>query len=125
MVGEKPRETEKKVRNFLIATLHFGEPKANSMLFTAVHRLPSGRDSKNNIILRLSSLMDRDEVLEAAFKLPRGSGFSVVPDVPRSVSERRAMLLKELNEKPVAERKSYKLVYTKNYPFVTLVNRRR
>ena len=48
VVGEKPRETEKKVRNFLIATLHFGEPKANSMLFTAVHRLPSGRDSKNN-----------------------------------------------------------------------------
>lgn len=106
--------------DFLVSTLHLDKKQTVSMLFTAVHRLPGGRDNKNNIILRLSNLMDRDEILEAAYKLPKGSGFSVVPDVPRSVSERRSSLLRDLGDMPVGERKKYKLVYTKEFPFVVL-----
>ena len=54
------------------------------MIFTAVHGLPSGEPGRRNIILRLSNLVERDEIVRAATKLEPGSGYSVVPDLPPS-----------------------------------------
>jgi hypothetical protein len=53
------------------------------MLLTAVHCLPGGMDeNKRNCMVRLSNLMDRDEVLQKEIALKSGSGYSVVPDLP-------------------------------------------
>jgi hypothetical protein len=64
------------------------------MLLTAVHCLPGGMDeNKRNCMVRFSSLMDRDEVLQKEIALKSGSGYSVVPDLPPSVSILRSKLL--------------------------------
>jgi hypothetical protein len=56
---------------------------ANVMFLTAVHCLPGGMDeNKRNCMVRFSSLMDRDEVLQKEIALKSGSGYSVVPDLP-------------------------------------------
>ncbi|VDH90105.1 Hypothetical predicted protein [Mytilus galloprovincialis] len=75
-VGESPKVTENIVRIWLHNDkkgLGFTAPQVKSMLFTAVHRLPNGPEKKRNIILRLSNLIDRDDILSAATKLPRGA----------------------------------------------------
>lgn len=122
---EKPRETEREVRTFFIETLKLEESYAKSMLFSAVHRLPGGTEGYRNIIIRLNSLLDRDEVLSAAFQLTKGSGFSVVPDLPNSVSKRRATLLEKRWKMAPQEKSQYKLVYLKEFPFVDLVKKSR
>ena len=56
--------------------------EANSVLLQAVHRLPGGTyEKKCRIIVRFNSLIVRDEILAAAMKLKKGSGYSVVSDV--------------------------------------------
>jgi hypothetical protein len=56
----------------------------NVMLLTAVHRLAGGMDeNKRNCIVCFSNLLDRDEVLQKGIALKPGSGYSVVPDLPR------------------------------------------
>jgi hypothetical protein len=50
------------------------------MLLTAVHCLPGGMDeNKRNCMVRFSSLMNRDEVLQKDIALKSGYGYSVVP----------------------------------------------
>ena len=120
---EFPKVTEARVRQFLKDTLKFEEGRAKSMLFTAVHRLPSGEPNKRNIILRLSSLIDRDDILQAATQLQPGSGYSVVPDLPPPLATLRGNLLKERKDMSPEEKKKCKLVYLKDPPFVKLVTR--
>lgn len=71
--------------------------------FQAAHRLPS----------------------EAARKLPPGTGVSIYPDLPPEISDLRSKLLNERFALPKDERKKLKLIYTKEFPFVSLkkVNR--
>ncbi|CAC5370560.1 unnamed protein product [Mytilus coruscus] len=94
------------------------------MLFTAVHRLPNGPEQKRNIILRLSNLIDRDDILTAATKLPRGCGYSVVSDLPPSLAIRRGELLAERSRMSSEEKRKCRLVYLKEPPFVQLVKKR-
>ena len=61
---ERPRETEMLARTFLKKVLSFAEDRAHNMLFTAVHRLKVCHVVRKSVILRLSSLIDRDEILE-------------------------------------------------------------
>lgn len=63
--------------------------------FEAAHRLPSGKQGKNNIIIWMLSLIDRDEILEAARKLLPGTGVSIFPDLPPEISDLRSKLLNE------------------------------
>ena len=120
---EFPKVTEAAVRDFLKTTLGFSEEWSKSMLFTAVHRLPSGESDRRNIILRLSSLIDRDDILQAAMRLDAGSGFSVVPDLPPALATRRGELLKQRRGMSAGAKKRCKLVYLKEPPFVTLINK--
>ena len=90
------------------------------MQFAACHRLPGGPDVKKNIIVRFVNLLDRDDVLAHAMKLPAKSGYSVVPDLPPEIAEVRHKLLMERHEMSAAEKKKFKLVYLKEYPFVAL-----
>lgn len=121
---ENPRNTEKVVREFLITTLKMEESFSKTVLLTAVHRLQGGSEGCPNIIIRLSSLLDRVDIMNAAYKLKRGSGFSVIPDLPNVVSKRRSSLLEKRWKMPPRERNNYKLIYRKDHPFVELVEKR-
>ena len=124
-VREWPKVTDVLLRGFLTETLNMDKEIAKSMLFTAVHRLPSGPVEKRNIIVRLSNLIDRDEILRAAQKeLRAGSGYSVMPDLPPAVAVRRGELLKQRSQMPPEEKRKVKLVYLKESPFVKLVEKR-
>ena len=92
---EPPRATEKVIREYFTNTLKLPSDTAESILFQAVHRLPGGKQTHRNVIVRFSNLIDRDEILERARKLPPRSGTSVVPDLPPEIGECRAKLLKK------------------------------
>ncbi|CAC5394452.1 FNBP1 [Mytilus coruscus] len=121
---ELPKATEAFTRAFLKNTLNIPPERADNMLFTAVHRLPSGGEDRRSIMLRLSSLIDRDDILKAAIKLPPRSGYSVVPDLPPSLSVRRGELLKERRDLSPESRRKTKLVYLRDAPFLKLVTKR-
>ena len=120
---EWPIVTEVNVRDFLAKVLGMEETRVKQMHFTAVHRLPSGNGGRKNIILRLSRLIDRDDILKAATKLEKGSGYSVVPDLPPSLATRRRELLKERAAMSAEEKRKCKLVYLKEPPFLRLVRK--
>lgn len=121
---EDPKITQTCVRIFLSGQLGLGVERVKDIPITAVHRLSSGPTGKRNIILRLASLIDRDDILKAAMKLPAGSGYSIVPDLPPTLATRRGELLKERRDMPAEERKKYRLVYLKEPPFLKLVMRK-
>ena len=83
------------VRQCLHEVLKFTKERASSMLFKAVHRLPSADEIKRNIILRLSSLLYRDDILVAATKISPGPGYSDMPDLAPSLSILRGNLVVE------------------------------
>ncbi|CAC5398169.1 unnamed protein product [Mytilus coruscus] len=122
---ELPKANEAFTRAFLKNTLNIPPERADNMLFTAaVHRLPSGDEDRRSIMLRLSSLIDWDDILKAAIKLPPRSGYSVVPDLPPSLSVRRGELLKERRDMSPESRRKTKLVYLRDAPFLKLVTKR-
>lgn len=121
---EIPKATDVVVRGFLVKQLEFPQERVNAMLFQAVHRLPGGLDkNKRKIIVRFNNLIDRDDVLAAGMKLQRGSGTSIVPDVPPLVGILRYRLLSERRSLPPEEQKNTRLVYLKEHPFVMLKKR--
>ena len=121
---ERPRETEVLVRTFLKKVLSFAEDRTDNLLFTAVHRLKTGPVERKSMILRLSSLIDRDEILEKALKLTPGSGYSIVSDISPLLAMRRSEHLKDRREMPEGIREKFKLVYLKETPFVDLVEKK-
>ena len=121
---ERPRETEVLVRTFLKRVLSFAEDQADTILFTVVHRLKAGQVGRKSVILRLSSLIDKDDFLDKALKLKQGSEYSIVPDLPPSLAMRRSELLKHRRAMPEGIRKQFKLVYLKETPFVDLVEKK-
>ena len=121
--NEGGRVTLTKVTEFFKNTLKVPAETVDDMEFQACHRLPGGTEVKNNIILRFANLLDRDDVLSYAMKLPPKSGYSVVVDLPKSVAMLRGLLLKKRSEMPVEDRKKCKLVFRKEYPFLALVKK--
>ena len=92
------------VRTFMKKVLSFAEDQAYNM-FTAVYRLNAGPVGRKSVILRLSSLVDREEILDKALKLKPGSGYSIVRDLSPSLAMRRSELLKDRREMPEGLRK--------------------
>ncbi|CAC5423110.1 unnamed protein product [Mytilus coruscus] len=90
-LAEMPKATDVYVRFPFEKTLEIPKERIEKMLFQAVHRIPGkkGDKEKRKIIVRFNSLIDRVEVLAAGMKLQRGSGYSVVRDVPPSVEKLR------------------------------------
>jgi hypothetical protein len=122
-LNETPRVTEKKVI-FFETVLRMPTEETNYVLLQAVHRLPGGTyEQKRRIVVRFNSLIVRDEILAAAMKLKKGSGYSVVPDVSPSVTALRSKLLSQRRGMPPEEQRKTLLVYLKTYPFVALRKR--
>lgn len=119
--GEPAKMTERKFRAFLHDKLDYGEEKIRSIHIAAAHRLPSGPKGKRNIIVRISSLNVKDEIMKAAIsKLQKGSGYSIVPDLPPDLAILRGNLLKERSEMSPSQKKNCRLVYLKDPPFLKL-----
>ena len=119
-LSERPRVTESKARKFFVEQLKLDEMVVNGMYFQAVHRLPGGDEHKRRIILRFLSLLDRDDVMEAARRLPKGSGFGVSPDLNPEASMLRGKLLSDLRAMEPDDRKKHRLIYLKEFPFVAM-----
>jgi hypothetical protein len=117
---EPSEATEKAIRDCFVSSLSMPVPVVAKMLFQAVHRLPSGPEDRRNIMIRLVSLQDRENILHHAYKLKPGSGFGVTIDMPPSVAERRRSLLQERAQMPPDQKKKSKIIYTRDYPFVEL-----
>lgn len=118
---EDPRATEYKVRMFFEGPLKIPKEDVKALLLQATHRLPGGDDeNRRRVIVRFDNLHDRDDILSAAMSLKKGSGYSVVPDVPPSVGTLRYNLLRQRREMAPDEQKRTFLVYMREPPFVML-----
>jgi hypothetical protein len=73
------------------------------------------------IIVRFSSLPDRDLVLNSTKHLTRNCGFSVMTDLPPNLSKLRSDLLTRRYNMPADERRQYKLKQMKDAHFLQLV----
>jgi hypothetical protein len=69
---ESPRGALHLVQAFQIDTLGYKQEEIDNIEFAAVHRLKFGSERGKDIIVRMVSLIDRDEILKAARKLVRG-----------------------------------------------------
>ena len=83
------------MRGFFHSVLKMSSEEVNSVLLQACHRLPGVVKNKRRVIIRLSSLLVRDEILTYAMGLRRGSRYSVVADVSPSMSIFRCKLLQK------------------------------
>lgn len=108
-INELPKDTNVVFRKFLINELKLDRDYAGSILFEAIHRLPTPTDDENNknIIVRFMSLVDCDTVLQQAFReLRRGCGKAVVTDLAPEVAKLRSTLLKKRKDMPEEEKKT-------------------
>ena len=91
-----PESLNKRLGHSFETVLRMPTEEANYVLLQVVHRLPGGTyEQKVRIIVRFNSLIVRDEILAVAMKLKKGSGYSVVPDVPPSVCALRSKLFSQ------------------------------
>ena len=87
-------EEEGTVKNFLDEHLKL---KSKDWIFVNVHNLKVPEDKPErtpNIIARFLTFPERQQVLAAARKLPKGSPFSVQTDLPNKLQAKRIDLLK-------------------------------
>ena len=87
----------------------------------ACHRIRGSRDATKSIIVRFVDLQQRDCILNLAKKLPKGSGYGVMVDLPPELSKLRGRLLKKKSELPFQQQKEAKLNYLQKAPFIQLV----
>ncbi|VDI63945.1 Hypothetical predicted protein [Mytilus galloprovincialis] len=126
-VGESPKVTENIVRIWLHNDkkgLGFTAPQVKGMLFTAVHRLPNGPEKKRNIILRLSNLIDRDDILSAATKNCLGGADTVWYRTSHPLQLVAVNSWQREARCPMRKKENFRLVYLKDPPFVQLVKKR-
>ena len=86
------------------------------------HRIRGSRNTiKESIIVRFVDLQQRDYILNLAKKLPKGSGYGVIVDLPPELFKFRGWLLKKKSELPLQQQKQAKLKYLQKAPFIQLV----
>ncbi|XP_019613642.1 PREDICTED: protein unc-13 homolog C-like [Branchiostoma belcheri] len=85
---EAKEDVVSKVRNFMEAKLHVDG--ADSIPFVNAHRLP--RAKGNPVIVKFVSQLDRDSVLQHAYKLPPNSGTGVSQHLPVALQKKKAEL---------------------------------
>ena len=87
----------------------------------ACHRIRGSRDTtKESISARFVDLQQQDYILNLAKKLPKGSGYGVMVDLPPELSKLRlrGRLLKKKSELPLQQQNETKLKYFQKAPFI-------
>ena len=88
----------------------------------ACHRIRGSRDAtRESIMVRFVDLQQRDYIVNLAKKLPKGSGYGVMVDLPPELSKLRDRLLKKTSELSIQQQKEAKLKYFQKTPFIQLV----
>ena len=97
--------------------------EVKNIMIAACHRIRGSRDAAKEsiIITRFVDLQQRDYILSQGRKLPRGSGYGVMVDLPPELSKlNRGQVLKKKKELP-QQQKDAKLKYLQKAPFIQLV----
>ena len=98
--------TEELVREFVCNSLRLGKHYSDNIAICNTHRLPrknrNAADAVANgppaIIVKLATMRTRDELLQAARNIPRGTKISVRTDLPPRLKEKRSRLAKKAYE---------------------------
>ena len=119
---ETSEATRHKIQEFFNTTLKMDPGEVKNINFAACHRIRGSRDAtKESIIVRFVDLQQRDYILNLAKKLPKGSGYGVMVDLPPELSKLRGRLLKKKWELPFQQQKEAKLKYLQKAPFIQLL----
>ena len=91
--------SRQKVQDFFNTTIKMDPIDVKNINIAACHRIRGSRDvSKASLIVRFVDLQQRDYILSLAKKLPKGSGFGVMVDLPPELAKLRGRLLKKKRE---------------------------
>ena len=96
--GEGRENTEEIVRDFFDKKLALGKEFAKNVLISNTHRLPRIDKNKSEgppvIIVKMTSMKSRNDILAACQNIPRGSRMSIRTDLPYRLKEKRSQLAK-------------------------------
>ena len=119
-IKETSEATRHKIQEFFNTTLKMDPGEVKNINIAACHRIRGSRDAtKESIIVRFVDLQQRDYILNLAKKLPKGSGYGVMVDLPPELSKLRGRLLKK--SCPFKQQKEVKLKYLQKATFIQLV----
>ena len=94
--GEGRENTEEIVRDFFDKKLALGKEFAKNVLISNTHRLPRIDKNKSEgppaIIVKMTSMKSRNDILAAGRNIPRGSRMSIRTDLPSRLKEKRSQL---------------------------------
>ena len=130
---ESPKDTERKLRQFLQKEMKIPSGELEDIEFERVHRIPTRpKEDKNQprpIIAKVSFFQDKEFIKSRIKNLPKGKKYGVADDFPKEVDEIRKKLhpvLKKAKEqrkmaffnveKLIIENAVYRGPETKNFP---------
>lgn len=96
------------IRQSLITDLSLDEERVRNMYFAAGHRVPTKAAGPNPIIIRCTSLEDKELILSAS-KSYGGMKKRVVVDLPKTMKEQRSTLAKKAYEIRHSENKQTRI----------------
>ena len=111
-IKETSEATRHKIQEFFNTVLKMDPGEVKNINIGACHRFRGSRDTtKESIIVRFVDLQQRDYILNLAKKLPKGSGYDGMVDLPPKLFKLRGRLLKKKSELPLQRQKEAKLKY--------------
>lgn len=130
---ESPKDTERKLRQFLQKEMKIPSGELEDIEFERVHRIPTrpkeDKGQPRPIIAKVSFFQDKEFIKSCIKNLPKGKKYGVADDFPKEVDEIRKKLhpvLKKANEqrkmaffnveKLIIENAVYCGPETKNFP---------
>lgn len=95
-VNEKPEESERLLRTFLVEKCQIAQSIVNEIKFERVHRMGRTRSGgPRDIVAKFSLFKDREEVRRSRFKL-RQTGHFINEQYPKEISDRRRRLVPKM-----------------------------
>ena len=130
---ESPKDTERKLRQFLQKEMKIPSGELEDIEFERVHRIPTrpkeDKGQPRPIIAKVSFFQDKEFIKSCIKNLPKGKKYGVADDFPKEVDEIRKKLLPVLKkakeqrkmaffnvEKLIIENAVYRGPETKNFP---------
>ena len=108
-IKETSKASRHKIQEFFNTMFKMDPSEVKNINIAApCHRIRGSRDAtKESIIVRFVDLQQRDYILNLAKKLPKGSGYGVMVDLPPELSKLRGRLLKKKSELPFQKQKFF------------------
>lgn len=95
-INEKPEESERLLRNFLVEKCQIAQSIVNEIKFERVHRMGQARPGgPRDIVAKFSLFKDREEVRRSRFKLKQ-TGHFINEQYPKEIGDRRRRLVPKM-----------------------------